>query len=139
VVPEKEVVMKTPIAVIAAAGLMLAGGAGAAVDARAAEALAKKSGCFTCHAADKKLYGPSFKEIAARYKDDKNAETKLIDVIEKGGSGVWGPTPMPANSQIKDDASKTIEAPFWATAGLLGLGAVASLHVSKTSKEVTHE
>lgn len=100
--------MGATIAVIAAVGLMLAGGAGAAVDAPAAEALAKKNGCFTCHAADKKLYGPSFKEIAARYKDDKNAESKLMDVIKKGGSGMWGPTPMPANSQIKDDASKTL-------------------------------
>jgi len=105
---KKETNMKLTITWVAVFGLTLAGEAGAAVDAPAAEALAKKSGCLTCHAADKKLYGPSFKQIAARYRNDKEAESKLANVIQKGGSGVWGPLPMPANPKIKDDESRTL-------------------------------
>lgn len=100
--------MRAIIVLVVVVGLTAAGGAGAAVDGRAAESLAKKNGCLTCHAADKRLVGPSFKEIAARYKEDRNAESKLLNVIKKGGSGVWGPVPMPATPQIKDDEGKTL-------------------------------
>ena len=78
-------------------------------DASAAEALAKKDGCLLCHAVDKKVVGPAYKEIAAKYKGDKSAEAKLIEKVKKGGSGVWGQIPMPPNSpQVKDDEIKTI-------------------------------
>ena len=100
--------MKATIGLVAAIGLMMAGAANAAVDVAAAEVLAKKSACLTCHAVDKKLVGPPFKEIAAKYRDDKTAEAKLIDKIKKGGSGVWGPIPMPASTQIKEDEGKTL-------------------------------
>jgi len=78
-------------------------------DASAAEALAKKDGCLLCHAVDNKLVGPSYKEIAAKYKGDKSMEAKLIEKVKKGGSGVWGQIPMPPNSpQVKDEDIKTI-------------------------------
>jgi cytochrome c len=92
----------------AASSLMLAGQAGAA-DAKAAEALAQKSGCLACHSVSNKVVGPAYKDIAAKYKGDKNAEAKLIEKVKKGGSGVWGPIPMPPNSpHVKDEDIKTI-------------------------------
>jgi cytochrome c len=91
---------------IAAAALMVAGTVNAAVDP--AE-LAKKSACLACHTVDKKLVGPAYKDVAKKYKGDKTAEAKLIEKVKKGGSGVWGPIPMPANSpQVKDDDIKTL-------------------------------
>ncbi|CAG0949035.1 Cytochrome c-551 [Methylophilaceae bacterium] len=99
--------MKAILMTIAAAGsLMLAGQASAADPA---EALAQKSGCLACHSVTQKVLGPSYKDIAAKYKGDKTAEAKLVDKVKKGGSGVWGPIPMPANSpQVKDADIKTI-------------------------------
>ena len=94
---------------IAAAALMMAGTANAAVDATAAQALAQKSTCLSCHAIDKKLVGPAYKDVAKKYKGDKTAEAKLIEKVKKGGSGVWGPIPMPANSpRVKDADIKTL-------------------------------
>jgi len=96
------------ITAAAASSLMLAGHASAA-DAKAAEALAQKSGCLACHSVNNKVVGPSYKDIAAKYKGDKGAEAKLIDKVKKGGSGVWGPIPMPPNSpHVKDQDIKTI-------------------------------
>jgi cytochrome c len=101
--------MKALLMMVAASGaLMLAGQAGAA-DAKAAQALAQKSGCLACHSVDKKVIGPGFKDVAAKYKGDKGAEAKLITKVKNGGSGVWGPIPMPANSpHVKDADIKTI-------------------------------
>ena len=90
------------------AGMAMAS-ANALADAQAGEALAKKDGCFVCHTVDKKLIGPPYKEVAAKYKGDKSAEAKLIEKVKKGGSGVWGQIPMPPNSpQVKDEDIKTI-------------------------------
>ena len=101
--------MKALLLAIAAAGSMLVAAPAIAVDAKAAEALAQKSGCLACHSIDKKVLGPSYKDVAAKYKGDKTAEAKLIEKVKKGGSGVWGPMPMPANSpQVKDADIKTI-------------------------------
>ena len=83
--------------------LVALGLAAAALPAAANEDLAKKSGCTACHAVDKKIVGPSFKEVAAKYRTDKGAEAKLVDKVKKGGVGVWGQVPMPPNSpQVKD-------------------------------------
>lgn len=72
-------------------------------------ALATKSACTACHAVDKKVVGPAFKEIAAKYRSDKGAEAKLVEKVKKGGSGVWGQVPMPPNSpQVKDDDIKAL-------------------------------
>lgn len=65
-------------------------------------ALAKKSGCLSCHAVDHKVIGPAYKDVAKKYKGEANAETKLVAKVKKGGSGVWGAMPMPAQSQLSD-------------------------------------
>ena len=70
--------------------------------------LAKKSNCLACHAADKKVVGPSYQDVAKKYASDKTAEAKLIDKVKKGGSGAWGTMPMPANAQVKDADIKTL-------------------------------
>jgi cytochrome c len=90
--------------------LLSAGAAYAAdkVDPKVAEELAKKSACLSCHAVDKKVVGPSYKEVAAKYKNDKTAEAKLIEKVKKGGSGVWGQVPMPPNTHVKDEDIKTL-------------------------------
>jgi cytochrome c len=88
---------------------LLAASANVLADAKAGEALAKKNGCFACHTVDKKLIGPGYKDVAAKYKGDKSAEAKLTEKVKKGGSGVWGQMPMPPNSpQVKDEDIKTI-------------------------------
>lgn len=70
--------------------------------------LAKKSGCLACHEVDKKLVGPSYKDVANKYRGDKTAEAKLIEKVKKGGSGVWGPTPMIPNTLVTDADIKTL-------------------------------
>lgn len=73
------------------------------------EALAQKSGCLACHGIDNKIVGPAFKDVAAKYKGDDKAVGMLTDKVIKGGSGVWGPIPMPPNSAItKEDASALV-------------------------------
>ena len=76
--------------------------------AQANEALAQKSGCLACHGVEKKVLGPSYKDVAAKYKSDKGAEAKLVAKVKAGGSGVWGPVPMPPHPQVKDEDIKTI-------------------------------
>jgi len=93
---------KTALIAAAAAALLAAG------SAAANEELAKKSACLACHTIDKKLVGPAYKDIAAKYKGQKDAEAKLIEKVKKGGSGVWGPIPMPPNTAVKDEDIKTL-------------------------------
>jgi cytochrome c len=71
-------------------------------------ALATSKNCMACHAADKKLVGPAFKDVAAKYAGDKTAADKLADKIQKGGAGVWGPVPMPSNTQVNDLEAKKL-------------------------------
>ena len=73
-----------------------------AVPSQASEALAKKHNCLACHATDKKLVGPSYKEVAAKYAKDPGAAAKLADKVKKGGQGVWGQVPMPPNPTVPD-------------------------------------
>lgn len=94
--------MKFNFALIAAAALLAAGAA------NASQELAAKSTCTACHAADKKLIGPAFQEIAAKYAGDKDAEAKLVKKVKEGGSGVWGPMAMPPNAAVKDEDIKTL-------------------------------
>ena len=70
--------------------------------------LAQKKNCTACHAVDKKLVGPSYKEIAAKYKTDKNAEAKLVEKVKKGGVGVWGQIPMPPNDKVPEADLKAL-------------------------------
>ncbi|MCA1978230.1 MAG: c-type cytochrome [Thiobacillus sp.] len=76
-----------------------------ALPAQASPELANKSKCMTCHQVDKKVLGPSFKEIAAKYKGDKTAEAMLTDSITKGVKGKWGKIPMPAQKVSAADAA----------------------------------
>jgi cytochrome c len=78
--------------------------------ARASDDLAQKKNCMACHAIDKKLVGPSYKEVAAKYKGDGAAVAKLSEKILKGGSGTWGAVPMPANPQVSEAEAKTLAA-----------------------------
>lgn len=87
--------------------LSLASGLGAISVAHANADLAKAKNCLACHAADKKLVGPAYKEVAKKYAGDKTAEAKLAKKIREGGTGVWGQVAMPANPQVNaDDAVK---------------------------------
>ena len=97
--------MKKYAAALAALGLVAV-----ASPALADEALAKKYACTACHAIDKKLVGPSYKDVAAKYKGDAKAEEKLAVKVKKGGSGVFGPVPMPPNPNVPDaDIAKLVK------------------------------
>jgi len=95
--------MKLLLAACAAFATAAFGGA-----AYANEKLAQSSGCMTCHAVDKKIIGPSFKEITVKYRNDKNVQADLFKKIKSGGKGVWGETPMPPNAHVKDEDIKTL-------------------------------
>ena len=70
--------------------------------------LAQKKNCMACHAVDKKVVGPAYKDVAAKYAGQKDAAAKLAEKIQKGGSGVWGPVPMPANTQVNAAEAKQL-------------------------------
>jgi cytochrome c len=93
-------------AVLAAASLAVASSA----LADQLEDMMNKNGCNACHSEDKKIIGPSYKDVAAKYKGDAGAVAKLTEKVKKGGSGVWGPVPMPPNTQVPDaDVKKMVE------------------------------
>jgi cytochrome c len=70
--------------------------------AQAQEELAKKHACLACHAVDKKLVGPAYKDVAAKYRGDAGAEAKLVEKVKKGSQGTWGQVPMPPNANVPD-------------------------------------
>jgi cytochrome c len=76
--------------------------------ATANEKLAQEKGCNTCHNPDKKMIGPSYKDVAAKYRGNKAAEADLIKKVKAGGKGNWGDIPMPPNAHVKDDEVKTL-------------------------------
>jgi cytochrome c len=71
-------------------------------------AIAQKNNCLGCHAVSQRLVGPSFKEVAAKYKGSPEAEATLMAKVKNGGQGVWGSIPMPAQSQLSDADLKTV-------------------------------
>jgi cytochrome c len=89
--------------VIAAFGLLAVSG-----PAFASAELAKQKNCLACHAVDKKLVGPSYKDISAKYKADKAAQGTLAKKIREGGVGAWGQIPMPANPQVTEAEAQTL-------------------------------
>ena len=95
--------MKKHIVTLAALGLAVA-----AAPALASEELAAKNSCTACHSVDKKIVGPAYKEVAAKYKDDAKAEAMLFDKVKKGGVGNWGQVPMPPNAGVRDNDIKTL-------------------------------
>ncbi|HEX7440898.1 MAG TPA: c-type cytochrome [Caldimonas sp.] len=80
----------------------------AAPSAFAQADLAQKKNCMACHAIDKKVVGPAYKDVAAKYAGQKDATDKLAQKVVKGGSGVWGAVPMPANAQVTDAEAKQL-------------------------------
>lgn len=104
----KQVVIATVLAAVSF-------GTHAAVDAAKAHELASKNACTGCHAVDKKLVGPAYQDVAAKYKGQKDAVTALVKTIKAGGSGTWGAIPMPPNAGISEaDAKIVVE---WILAG----------------------
>ena len=100
--------MKSIMAALVAVAGLAAASATQAVDPKAAEELARKSACMACHTIDKKLVGPSYRDVAAKYRGQQDAEAGLIEKVKKGGQGVWGQMPMPPNAQVKDEDVKTL-------------------------------
>ena len=88
----------------------LAAGISACMPALADMQLAMAWNCMACHAVEKKLVGPSYKDVAAKYAGQADAVEKLAVKVMKGGSGVWGPVPMPANAQVNADEAKKLVA-----------------------------
>ena len=94
--------MKAVLVSLAGVALFASGAAHAALDNAKAEAMMKKDGCAACHAIDKKLVGPAYIDVAAKYKTDKNAVATLTKKVKEGGSGVWGQIPMPPNAAVPE-------------------------------------
>ena len=105
----------TSIQLMSAAVLTLFSGAALAQNAVAAKALASKNACLACHAVDKKLVGPAFKDVAAKHAGQADALEKVSARIKSGGAGLYGPVPMPAQAQLKDDELKLLAG--WILAG----------------------
>lgn len=87
---------RLPLILATSAALVASGAASASPE------LAKKHACFACHAVDKKLVGPSYKDVAGKYRGDKGAEGRLADKVKKGSQGTWGQVPMPPNAAVPD-------------------------------------
>jgi cytochrome c len=91
----------SPVIVLALASV-------AAAPVFANQELAQKKNCMACHAIDKKVVGPAYKDVAAKYAGQKDAVDKLTQKVMKGGSGVWGQVPMPANVQVNEAEAKQL-------------------------------
>lgn len=96
--------MKLFVAAAVAAGLL------STTPAFASAELAKAKNCLACHAVDKKLVGPSYKDVAAKYAGQADAAAKLATKVQKGGVGAWGQIPMPPNPQVNDADAKALVA-----------------------------
>jgi cytochrome c len=96
--------MKALVAVVVAAGLVSVAPAFASAD------LAKAKNCMACHAVDKKLVGPAYKDVAAKYAGQKDAAAMLATKVQKGGVGTWGQIPMPPNPQVSAEEAATLVA-----------------------------
>jgi cytochrome c len=101
-----EKTMKYSLLVCLMAGAM-ASGAAMAADVAPAD-LAKTKNCLSCHAIATKLVGPAYKDVAAKYAGQKDAEEKLVKKVMKGGVGAWGNIPMPANPQVSEAETRTL-------------------------------
>jgi len=96
------------VAAPAAAAASAAPGPSAALDMQTGMAMMQKDGCAACHAVDKKIVGPSYQEVAAKYRGDKDAAAKLVQKVKTGGAGVWGQVPMPPNAQVPEADIKAL-------------------------------
>ncbi|AFR17761.1 c-type cytochrome [Burkholderia pseudomallei] len=107
--------MSAAAAAMAVLSCAMAAAPAAHADAGDGLKVARSNACMGCHAVDRKLVGPSFQQIAERYKNDKQAEPKLAKKVKDGGSGVWGAIPMPAHPRMSDaDVRSVVQ---WVLAG----------------------
>ena len=90
--------------------MIMAAVAAVSAPAMADEALAKSKNCMACHAVDKKLVGPAYKDVAKKYAGQKDAEATLVSHVLKGSKDVWGPVPMPANANVTEAEAKKLVA-----------------------------
>jgi cytochrome c len=90
--------------------LLLAAALTAAAPAFASKELAQKNACLACHAADKKMVGPAYQDVAKKYAGQKDAEAALARSIKAGGAGKWGPVPMPAQPGLGDADAQSLAA-----------------------------
>lgn len=88
--------------------LILAASTAVTLPALATEAMARSNNCMACHAIDRKMVGPSFRDISARYAGDNEAVARMATKIQRGGSGSWGAIPMPANPRISDADARAL-------------------------------
>ena len=95
--------LRTFVAAVTAVTLASASGL-----ALASMELAKAKNCTACHAVDKKMIGPAYKDVAAKYANDKDAAARLTKKVREGGGGVWGPVPMPPNPQVSEAEAQTL-------------------------------
>lgn len=93
--------MLTKTALAAACGLF-------ALPSLASLPLAQKNACMACHAVDKKLVGPSYQDVAKKYAGQPDAAATLVKNIKAGGSGKWGPIPMPAQPALSEADARTL-------------------------------
>jgi cytochrome c len=100
--------MRSRLITLAAGAVLAAAMSAPALADEAGEKLMKDKGCTACHANDKKVIGPAYKEVAKKYKGDAGAAAKLAEKVIKGGQGVWGPIPMPPNKVTDDEAKKMV-------------------------------
>ena len=105
--------MKFVIATVAGLAIFTTGSAIAALDNAAAEALMKKYACAACHSIDKKIVGPAYVDVAAKYRSDKNAVALLSKKVKEGSVGVWGQIPMPPNPAVP--AAEVTDIVTWIT------------------------
>lgn len=100
---------------VAVVALAWTAGAYAASSPPAGYRIAQQNACLGCHTVDRKLVGPAFRDIAAKYKGDAGAQARLEKKVRDGGSGVWGVIPMPAHPRMSDGDIKTVVG--WVLAG----------------------
>ncbi len=93
---------------LAISAVVLASSAFAADEKLTPPKLFTDKNCLTCHAVDKKLVGPAYKDIATKYKGNKDAPAALATKVIKGSAGAWGPVPMPANAQVNEAEAKQL-------------------------------
>ena len=106
--------MKLAIRSAAAASLLVLAALGSQT-AAASQALAQQNACLACHAVDRKLVGPAFRDIAKKYAGQADAEAQLVRSIKAGGAGKWGPVPMPAQPALDPTAAQALAA--WVLGG----------------------
>ena len=101
--------MQKALALVAGAGLVFGAALPcAAADAAKAEALAKQYNCLQCHTPDKKILGPAYKDVAKKYKGNKDAQALLVKNVKAGSKDTWGPIPMPPNDKVSDAEAATL-------------------------------